>query len=249
MRCPEHALTLLLFLGAAGGAQAADGQPEPARKVVVELFTSEGCSSCPPADRLLSVLGGENDVIPLSFHVDYWNHLGWKDPFSDARWSRRQRHYAQVFGTNRSYTPMMIINGVVDVVGSQQDRVRQEIDRYQSTLYDARLVVYAVEHDGWIETTIELTPRAPLDRGLELLILTYEKDLVTRVKRGENARRTLRHDYVVRAAETVSAPRVGVITEKWRLDKTWNEDELGVAVLLQHPESLQILGAEADDLR
>lgn len=248
MHCREPALALLL-LAAASGAPADDRHGEPARKVVVELFTSEGCSSCPPADRLLSVLGGGSNVIPLSFHVDYWNHLGWKDPFSDARWSRRQRHYAQVFGTNRSYTPMMIINGVVDVVGSQPDRVRREIDRYQSTHYDARLVVYAAEHGGWIETTIELTPRASLERGLELLILTYEKDLVTRVERGENARRTLRHDYVVRAAKTVSAPRVGVITEKWRLDPTWNEDEIGVAVLLQHPQSLQIFGADAVDLR
>ena len=244
-----HWFLPLYFFAAASSVPAGDRPQEPARRVVVELFTSEGCSSCPPADRLLSALGEAGEVIPLSFHVDYWNSLGWQDPFSDALWSRRQRHYAQVFGTNRSYTPMMVINGVVDVVGSQQDRVREQIDHYQSTPYDAKLVVQAVVRDGWIEAHIELTPHARLNRGLELLILTYEKDLVTRVKRGENARRTLRHDYVVRAAQQVSAPRDGIVTEKWRIDDSWDEEELGVAVLLQHPASLRIFGADAVDLR
>src|SRR5438046_1978213 len=89
--------------------------------VVLELFTSQGCSSCPPADRLLGSYTNQENVIPLSFHVDYWNHLGWKDPFSNAAFSQRQETYANAFASSGVYTPQVIINGQKEMVGSDED--------------------------------------------------------------------------------------------------------------------------------
>jgi hypothetical protein len=109
-----------------GGQSAAGRGP-----VVVELFTSQGCSSCPPADRLLSRLQRDPQVggvvIPLAFHVDYWNHLGWSDPFSSPLWSRRQESYAHAFRTNRIYTPQLVIGGRTQCVGSEEREVMRRI--------------------------------------------------------------------------------------------------------------------------
>src|SRR5690348_11228611 len=95
--------------------------------VVVELFTSQGCSSCPPADRLLSKLGEDprfaGKVLPLSFHVDYWNSIGWQDPFSSARWSARQNDYARAFRSDRIYTPQTVVNGTSECVGNDERAV------------------------------------------------------------------------------------------------------------------------------
>ncbi|HUF18267.1 MAG TPA: DUF1223 domain-containing protein, partial [Thermoanaerobaculia bacterium] len=120
----------------------AEAAPKPAEKnqqasqagtVVLELFTSQGCSSCPPADRLLTALGTERfaggTVIPLAWHVDYWNRLGWSDPFSSAQWSARQREYARVMRSSQVYTPQLILNGRSQLVGSSERAVRTEIAR------------------------------------------------------------------------------------------------------------------------
>ena len=107
------------------------GEPKP---VLVELFTSEGCSSCPPADRLLSELdrrqpvSGANIVV-LSEHVDYWNSLGWRDPFSSHQWSERQDNYGRQFGLDSIYTPQMVINGAQEVNGSDSRAVRSAIEK------------------------------------------------------------------------------------------------------------------------
>ncbi|MGH9465120.1 MAG: DUF1223 domain-containing protein, partial [Thermoanaerobaculia bacterium] len=101
--------------------------------VLLELFTSQGCSSCPPADRLLSRLaaarGSEPVVVPLAFHVDYWNHIGWEDPFSQGRWSARQRAYALAFGRDGVYTPQLVVDGTEELVGSDERAVRRAIER------------------------------------------------------------------------------------------------------------------------
>jgi len=123
-------------LGAANGA-ANGAAPDPAKgaaghgPVVVELFTSQGCSSCPPADRLLSRLQGDSrtggTVIPLAFHVDYWNRQGWSDPFSSEAWSQRQTNYAQAFHSNRIYTPQLVVGGRSECVGSEERLVMRRI--------------------------------------------------------------------------------------------------------------------------
>ena len=137
----KHVLVLLSLAGAlsilscakearSSERKAAGGR---SRTVVLELFTSQGCSSCPPADALLSRLRhedfGGSTVIPLAYHVDYWNHLGWSDPFSSPRWSQRQNLYARALKNAQVYTPQLIINGAVQMVGSADSPIRAEIER------------------------------------------------------------------------------------------------------------------------
>src|SRR5215468_5812047 len=115
--------------------------------VIVELFTSEGCSSCPPADAVLMQLqktqpGPGAEVITLSEHVDYWNYIGWSDPFSSAAFSARQETYAQAFGTERIYTPQMIVDGQTEFVGSSLDKAREAIAKAaRSPKADVRIII------------------------------------------------------------------------------------------------------------
>src|ERR1700681_1033381 len=125
------AATLAAGMGEGRGASdPAKGAPGRG-PVVVELFTSQGCSSCPPADRLLSRLQGDSrtagTVIPLAFHVDYWNRLGWSDPFSSAAWSERQMTYAKALHSNRIYTPQLVVGGRAECVGSEERQVMRRI--------------------------------------------------------------------------------------------------------------------------
>src|SRR5271170_848625 len=121
-----------LLLGLLGCATAAgDSRPDEG-PVVIELFTSQGCSSCPPADELLSRLAregglGGRKLAPLAFHVDYWNELGWADPFSTPAWTARQQAYARSLGDDRVYTPELVVAGGAGMVGSQSGRVAEAI--------------------------------------------------------------------------------------------------------------------------
>lgn len=237
-------LSLLLLQGA---QTPSAGSPEAQKTVVVELFTSEGCSSCPPADRLLSALGREPGIIALSFHVDYWNHLGWRDPFSSSQWSLRQRLYARTFGTNRSYTPMMVIDGALDLVGSDQPRIEEAIARQRKRSNDTRVTVEAVRRRDVIEVKIAATPAGDLPKSAVFLVLLYENGLSTKVTKGENARRTLRHDYVVRDSRTAKWSPAQQSLEL-KLHPDWNPLRLGIAVLLQSPRSQKLFGAAATDV-
>jgi hypothetical protein len=163
--------------------------------VVLELFTSQGCSSCPPADRLLSSLAaagalGERNVVPMAFHVDYWNDLGWSDPFSSPAWSQRQREYASALGEDGVYTPQLVIGGRAHVVGSD----RRKIEGAVAAAQPARpLQVRAT----W--TARSVTVHAPADAGTgELWLALWQDGLFTEVGRGENRGERLRSQHVVR---------------------------------------------------
>jgi hypothetical protein len=180
--------------------------PAPAAEpiAVIELFTSEGCSSCPPADRLLRDLAARNDarLFPLAFHVDYWNRLGWRDPFSDAAYSQRQRAYARAVGTGRVYTPQMIVNGQREFVGSRRGEaeraIQQTLDVPVAATVDLRTIL-----EGRAVSVDYAVANAPDDAVLHLALVQCEAE--QDVARGENAGRTLRHANVVRAFETVPA--------------------------------------------
>ncbi|HTQ79187.1 MAG TPA: DUF1223 domain-containing protein, partial [Thermoanaerobaculia bacterium] len=219
--------------GAAGGAGAPAEAP-----VLLELFTSQGCSSCPPADHLLTQLGQDPQlagrVIPLSFHVDYWNYIGWRDPFSAAAWSDRQDRYSEAFHLGRVYTPQLVINGRSECVGSDEAQVRRRIAEAAKLPPAGRLALQldpatATAPTLKVKVDASLTGAKPA-HDLEVWVALYETNLNTAVGRGENARRTLHNDYVVRrlvraftlpatAPATGAAPRSGVVT--LAVDPAW----------------------------
>ena len=209
---------------------------------VVELYTSEGCSSCPPADRWLSRLvetpADELQVLALAFHVDYWDYLGWKDRFSSARYTSRQR---QLGANNRQrtiYTPEFFVNGMeARGAGNILDKIEQA--NAEPALLELELTV---SRD---QTGLVLDLRSPGERAggpLHHRYLVYENNLSTDVKRGENAGELLRHQQVVRY---MSQPLVlrGENRHRIDIDPAWNGDNVGVAVLVTSPGSLEYLDA------
>lgn len=247
-------LVVLLTLAVRGGAAPPEG---PGGPVVVELFTSQGCSSCPPADRLLSRLGQDpklaGRVVPLAFHVDYWDSIGWRDPFDSQRWSQRQQAYARAFRSNRIYTPQLVVGGRSECVGSDEREVMRRIGEALGAPPAGRvtLAVDPPTPDGRLGVTVEAKLARTVASGdLDLWVAVWETGLVTPVGAGENASRTLHNDFVVRRFEkafalpgTAGAERSGSLV--LGIDKRWKAGALGVAAFLQDPATLQIHGAAA----
>ena len=224
--------------------------------VLVELFTSEGCSSCPPADELLMRLEKTQPVpgakiIVLSEHVDYWNRLGWKDPYSSASFTERQNGYARAFGNDDIYTPQMVVDGGVAFVGSSESKAREAITAA------ARLPKAAIEikpGDMRNGSTTPLVIRVagsgdfkPGTEGEVILALT-EDGLRSDVSRGENAGRKLVHTAVVRRLATLGSVKLSsgnVFTAEPGLNKDWKRDRLSVVVFVQDRATRRILGAAA----
>jgi hypothetical protein len=199
------ALPLVAVLVPALACTHAEGEPRAAATaegpLVLELFTSQGCSSCPPADQLLSRLAtagtlGDRAVAPLAFHVDYWNDLGWADPYSLPAWTERQHRYARALGDDRVYTPELVVGGARGVVGSNLSAVTQAVERA------ARPAVLAATA-AWARDTVTVTATAPGDA--EVWVAVWEDRTTTKVTRGENAGETLGSDRVVRRLERVAA--------------------------------------------
>ncbi|MFC6100254.1 DUF1223 domain-containing protein [Olivibacter domesticus] len=165
---------------------------------VVELFTSEGCSSCPPADELMEKIQKENQnkqVYILAFHVDYWDHQGWKDRFSDHDFSLRQGQYANWMGLQTVYTPQVIVNGAVEMVGSEQGRVLQAITDGLNQAVTSSLTLHYEIKDGKLLIVYD---SAKKDKKSELVLALVQRSASSRVKSGENSGRALSHVQIVR---------------------------------------------------
>lgn len=176
--------------------------------VVVELFTSEGCSSCPPADAALSALRkqqpGLDGPILLSWHVDYWDRLGWADPWSKPEFSQRQQNFANSIHSERVYTPQAIVNGTVEFVGSHTDQLKAEVAAAVAKPPELQVTATARQADAaHIAVAWKLGGAQAPPAGSRVEVMLTEDGLISAVARGENEGRTLRHDGVVRA---VSAP-------------------------------------------
>jgi len=156
---------------------------------IVELFTSQGCSSCPPADALLSEIGARQDVIALAYHVDYWDYIGWQDTFGSAAFSQYQRDYAAARGEARIYTPQLMVNGTSDVVGSRRD----EIDAALSTA-SLPIPLTLSEDDGMLAISADGNAAFPSAR---LWLVTYKDHASVEVERGENRDRLLDYSNIV----------------------------------------------------
>lgn len=224
------------------------GAPAAARKaVVVELFTSEGCSSCPPADQLLGRLRQEKfaeglEVIPLGLHVDYWNFQGWTDRFSAADYTRRQERYAQRFGIEGPYTPQMVVDGAQEFVGNDSGRARLAI--VQAAL---RPQTAEVELSAAAEDKLLVRIKAPENASGDVLLALTEDNLASKVRAGENDGRELHHAAVVRQLQPLGKLHGGRLEASVpiHLQKDWKRADLWLVVFVQKPGNGRISGAES----
>jgi len=266
MRSLESRLPTFLILSAVAGAalliaaaprahmsDTTQGR-DPKGIAVIELFTSEGCSSCPPADRVLSEIAAEakksgTPVNTLAFHVDYWNNLGWPDRFSSPEATHRQKLYGAAFHSNRSYTPQMIVGGAkdrVEFVGSDGDRAKKEIKAAQTHAAADVKVKISPRRAGEkfiVDVSADPTIATIMDGKADVLIALTEDGLSTDVKKGENAGEHLKHDAVVRAFEVVALSKQGTAQVMLTAPSDIREANSHIIAVVQKRADLQVLGA------
>lgn len=190
-----------------GAAWAADGEHSAERPAltVVELFTSQGCSLCPPADALIGELAGREDILPLSEHVDYWDYLGWKDPFGSPAHSARQRDYARAFGLKYVYTPQIVVQGQVQVPGNEREAVLRTVALQQRKKPPFITVSWA-----GADQLVVGVDGAGVDGGggpADVWLVLYDRTRSTRIERGENSGRALTNFNVVQSFRRIAGWR------------------------------------------
>jgi hypothetical protein len=223
------------------------GRPAPSANdgfAVVELFTSEGCSSCPPADELVASLPTTypSGVYILSFHVDYWDRLGWKDPFSQAEFTQRQKQYKDVLMINSVYTPQVVVNGKAEMVGSDKDRLKQAID--DQLAHTTNPPIEAAAHAA-SPTSVTIDYALPGKNAGTIQAALIQLQASTEVKKGENAGRQLHHANIVRDLRS-STRKKGSLS--LTLPAGVTAADCKVVVFLQDNETLQVGGARLLDI-
>lgn len=211
--------------------------------VVLELFTSQGCSSCPPADRLLvetSTNADHSNVLTLSYHVDYWNYIGWKDPFSKAEFSKKQRRYGQKFNNSTVYTPQLVINGKEHFVGSNQAVLNSKLKVYSKKNAENSIAISNVKRNG-NHITFDYDIEGKITGKRLRTALTIDERITT-VSRGENRNRDLKNSNIV-VAETEND--VSTKTGKGKIEipnLVTSTDQLSLIFIIQTID-LNIVGA------
>lgn len=225
---------------AAGFSSQAKAQSQK-RMDVLELFTSQGCSSCPPADALLQKFAERENIVALSFPVSYWDHLGWKDTLAKEAYNARQYRYAQVRGDRKVYTPQLIVNGVTHVIGSRRAAIDSALQETRQLLQRATVPVSVKQVGNKLDVEVGATPEGSDRRSARLWVACYQKSVDVAIGRGENTGRKITYTNVVRewlpAGEwTGSSARYDVAIPQ---DASFD----GIAVLLQADDSHAMLGA------
>jgi len=228
-----------------------------ARKaVVVELFTSEGCSSCPPADALLSRLDATQpvegaEIIPLAMHVDYWNNLGWDDPFSSRQFSERQGEYAAAFRHDGVYTPQMVVDGVREFNGGNSSLAQEAIGKAAREPKGEVLLTYTPSQtEGFVRISAQINnfPKPTEGESVNVLLALTESGLASDVARGENSGRKLTHVGVVRSLKILGglpeAPGTSFKAETdVPVEKSWRRENLRAVVFAQERGTRRVLAA------
>jgi len=208
---------------------------------VVELFTSEGCSSCPPADDAVADIQRQykNNVFILCFHVDYWNYLGWKDAFSNSGYSERQKQYASAFSLNSIYTPQIVVNGETEFVGSDKSKLQKTIEKELSNSTNSSIEITARETD---EKKISVSIKTGNQSNTKINIALLQLKAQSNVAGGENQGRQLRHINIVRDFKTTDATgkQTSVILA---LPTGLLKKNCSVIAFLQDKSTLHIIGA------
>jgi hypothetical protein len=247
-------LTIFFALTLTASTGRAD---KPTQPVVVELFTSEGCSSCPPADALLLQLETSQsipgaNIIAIEEHVDYWNHDGWTDPYSSAEWTQRQVDYVTHFKDKEPYTPQQIVDGQVEMTGGQEQKTAQAIQQAAAQPKTEITLTAANSSPDGMQLNVrvaKLTGSTDRDSA-EIWLAITESGLASSVNAGENAGRNLRHAPVLRSLHKIGVANAKndsafESSQKLRFKSSWNRQNLQLAVLIQEKKSLKILGAAA----
>lgn len=213
---------------------------------VFELFTSEGCSSCPPADALMLKLVHENrlGVFVLTYHVDYWNRLGWKDSFSDASYTDRQNLYAARFNNQSVYTPQLVVNGLKEFTGSEKELIEKELSEKNPARNRAALEVQIIKMH---ENNITFKYSLPATRDQFISFALVQSEATTNVKRGENNGRTLKHVNVVRSLKTFDLKENSQESEV-KFDIAFERSKYFVVAFAQNKKDLEITHALKIDL-
>ena len=234
--CPRLAVLRRFVAGLAIALFAMTASAQP---TVVELFTSQGCSSCPPADALLGEVARKPNVVALAYHVDYWDELGWKDRFSMPEATQRQRGYVRRLSKSGAFTPQVVVSGDTSFVGSNRAEMSKALAEKRDSL------AIALSRSG-NQLVIDLTERwrEPMD----VFAVSYLSEATTKIGRGENAKRSLKEFNVVRSFRSVGkwngAPRQMKVPLS-----AFPRDATSVAVLLQRPGQGAIAGAATLELR
>lgn len=219
---------------------------------LVELYTSEGCSSCPPADRFLSELGDVFDdtfhAIPLAFHVDYWNYLGWSDAFADSRFTERQRQVARRNNQRSVYTPELVVTGKEARGGAI---IYDEIARANRT--KARVTInlaVSLLESGGLTANLDLENQSDATSA-EVFFAIYENNISRQIGTGENRGKTLHHDFVVRFFSDPLTVSEGYSTNSVEMGiaEDWNVEELGMAVIVVNAETGETLQSLSTSLK
>lgn len=225
--------------------------------IILELFTSQGCSSCPSADKLLSRLAHdstyEGRLIPLAFHVDYWNNLGWKDPYSDGAWTSRQGDYTRALGEATMYTPQLVVQGQTSMVGSNEKAVRKAINEQagRDASHQFSVSIKDFQRAGArVSVRVLIAPDASVKMNDGVVVAAlFENGLSTQVPAGENKGRILKNDFVVRLLKEASKP-VGRMADhemyeiSFDISDGWQFNRMGIAVWVQREQTMEIVGAD-----
>ena len=232
-------------------SKPAAAAPRARTAVVVELFSSEGCSSCPPADENLATLAREQpvegvEILPLELHVDYWNRLGWADPFSSAAFTGNPSSsatHAQAFGQRGTYTPQMVVDGSRELLGSKTEKAKQAIAA--AAREEGRATVAIERAERGVRVAVTGAPD-----GADVLVAVTEADLATDVPRGENAGSHLAHAPVVRDLERIGAVSGGGFVGSFspKLEAKWRRENVRIVAFVQRRGDLHITGAAAATL-
>ncbi len=243
------ALAAISLVASASQCKTSSGQYKTA---LIELYTSEGCSSCPPADSWLRKLPKQdyagNKVVPLAFHVDYWDYLGWSDGFAKKQYTQRQRRVASINRLNTIYTPQVVIDGRDFRFWFWGGRTRSKISGVTRMPAQAKieLIVNKTEGNKLMATSnIMLLPQN-YPKQLSVFMALYQNNLTSSVSAGENRGRQLKHDFVVRDLRgpfNFHGKSVKKIEQDFYLDKSWNPADIGIAVFVQDQNNGEILQA------
>ena len=246
-------LSLLLSVQGVNAAEEYHVSSPSHRVALLELYTSEGCSSCPPADHWLSDLKqadvAKSDIVPLAFHVTYWDYIGWRDRFADSRYDDRQRAIGRYNSSRTIYTPQFVLNGVDYRAHQRFDRDLKAINAQTATVDLALSVRMNTQSKARargevvIDANIENSPV----KDVALYLALYENNLASDVSDGENEGETLQHDFVVRRLYGPfihSQPQHQQrFTQQLEFDTDWKRVDLNLAVFAQNPHSGEILQA------